>query len=104
MSYLPWKVIRERVYGRPECRIEDLKAITCTTDIQEGDGVEEVQRFWRVFETLDREQRCKYLRFTWGRRTLPVKVSDNQKILKHVLKFLDNEPKDSLPRSHTCFF
>ena len=55
---------------------EELKAITDVVEVNTQEGFDEVERFWRVFDTLTQEQRTLYLKFVWGRTRLPIDCSN----------------------------
>ncbi|CAF1248084.1 unnamed protein product [Rotaria sordida] len=66
-----------------------------------------IQRFWIVLgEMFDETQKKLFLRFVWGRTTLPRQDKDfTSKFRIQTIFPNDNQVADKmLPRSHTCFF
>ena len=59
--------------------------------------------FWEMFDSLDQEERKKYLKFVWGRAKIPSDTSILEE--KHEIVLLSSTKKvDSLPVAHTCYF
>ncbi|CAF4954046.1 unnamed protein product, partial [Rotaria socialis] len=65
-----------------------------------------VQRFWKVLsEMFNEEQKKLFLKFVWGRNTLPSRdeyFTENFSI--NLLMRDECEADKMLPRSHTCSF
>lgn len=80
--------------------MERLKSITVYSSCDENHEL--VQRFWRVFEAWNHEERGLYLKFIWGRNRLPVDLTKLEH--KHQFRFYSNMSETGYPQAHTCFF
>ena len=78
-------------------QLEDITFYTyCSHDS------EIIERFWRVFDTFTQEERKQYLRFVWGRTSIP---EDTSKIVhKHQIRLIENMSRTSYPKAHSRFF
>ncbi len=56
--------------------------------------------FWKVLTAMRQQERRLFLRFVWGRETLPSPLYWREEMV--VSKLLGKH--DELPQSHTCFF
>merc|ERR1712032_884664 len=59
-----------------------------------------VKYMWEALESFNHEQRGAFLRFVWGRSTLPITEEWDQPFKVKIAGRGD----DRLPCSHTCFF
>ena len=55
-----------------------------------------------MLEECTAEQRCKYLRYVWGRSRLPLTEADFEQ--QHCLSELYGGTDQSFPVAHTCSF
>mmetsp|Transcript_30833 Transcript_30833/g.69223 ORF Transcript_30833/g.69223 Transcript_30833/m.69223 type:complete len:1182 (-) Transcript_30833:197-3742(-) len=94
------------VCGRYEVDLDILKKNTEYDDDLPVDG-ETVQRFWRVLESFEHDERSAFLRFVWARSRLPATAADFVQKFK-IQAAVGEGPKQSpdawLPKAHTCFF
>jgi hypothetical protein len=58
-----------------------------------------VNLFWKVMESLTKEEQRGFIRFAWGRSRLPSKSEDFTMKMR-----LTSGGRAALPVSHTCFF
>jgi len=94
-----WRDLQERVCRVPEVDIENLKRHTTYKDCNVDNA--HVQRFWRVMEDLTQKQRRSFMRFVWGRSSLPTVEKWQHNFVVQLLAGTDD---GRLPVSHTCFF
>ncbi|UJR06751.1 hypothetical protein I4U23_011038 [Adineta vaga] len=97
--------LEEAVCGKGEIDIELLKRnTTYGGNFRLTSGC--IQHFWKVLSTkFTEEQKKLFLKFVWGRSTLPSR--DEEFISKFVINpyEITNGPIDgALPRAHTCGF
>lgn len=121
LSLFTWQELEKRVCGVADVDVNLLRQNTeYDEDLSPGD--EFVQRFWRVLESLEEEDKRAFLRFVWARSRLPVGAAQfHQKFKLQSLSPSSNrsgsEPlptanangnstwmDSQLPKSHTCFF
>lgn len=78
-------------------KLQDITSYTyCSSDH------EIVERFWRVFENFSQEERKQYLKFVWGRTSIP---EDSSQIAhKHQIRLIDNMSRSDYPEAHSRFF
>ena len=100
-SILNWMAIEKRICGDKVIDIDRLKSITKFPNCQNDHPI--VERFWRVFESFDDEERSLYLKFVWGRTRLPIAGLDSLSY-KHEVRLMTDMNKTSFPLAHTCFF
>ncbi|TNV74890.1 hypothetical protein FGO68_gene13970 [Halteria grandinella] len=100
LFFMTWQDVDMRSTGAKTVDISTLKSITIYDTCKEDSPV--VVMFWKVFATLNEDQRSKYLKFVWGRSRLPVNLDGLNR--KHCIEYFKSRAKDSLPISHTCFF
>jgi hypothetical protein len=100
LFFMTWQDVDMRATGAKTVDIDTLKSITIYDSCKVDSPV--VEMFWKVFATLNEEQRSKYLKFVWGRSRLPVSLEGLNR--KHCIEYFKSRAKDSLPISHTCFF
>jgi E3 ubiquitin-protein ligase HERC2 len=64
--------------------------------------------FWRVLQSFNQQERRLFLRFVWGRETLPAshewKKGDQMTISRFHCNDNTNNNDDPLPQASTCFF
>jgi len=94
-----WRDLQERVCGVPEVDLENLKRHTtyknCTsTNLHVG-------YMWEALESFTQKQRRSFLRFVWGRSSLPTVEKWERSFTVQLLSGTDDS---RLPCSHTCFF
>jgi E3 ubiquitin-protein ligase HECTD3 len=104
LMFLSWKNIEQKVCGAAQISVSDLKSIASYSNCNTKS--EYIKRFWRVFNNFNNSQRAAFIKFAWGRSSLP--LGDNLRKVKFVI-MLHSEKKYSnhdmmLPQSHTCFF
>jgi hypothetical protein len=97
--------LEEIVCGKAEIDLQLLANNTEYDDDVLPDG-EMVQRFWRVLESFNHDERASFLRFVWARSRLPNPEDFNQKF--KLQSAVGDGPKLNpdawLPKAHTCFF
>ncbi|EQC37076.1 hypothetical protein SDRG_05303 [Saprolegnia diclina VS20] len=95
-----------RICGRAEIDVTLLMAHTeYDEDVSADDAF--VQRFWRVLDGFSQDDRCAFLRFVSARSRLPMDqhgFTQKFKIQAASGEGMTQNPDDSLPKSHTCFF
>ncbi|CAF3581442.1 unnamed protein product [Rotaria sp. Silwood1] len=98
--------LEEAVCGKGEIDVLLLKRNTIyLSDYNENSP--HIQRFWTVLnEMFDEAQRKLFLRFVWGRSTLPRQDKDftSKFIIQTIFPDNNHETDQMLPRAHTCFF
>ncbi|RLN96816.1 hypothetical protein BBJ28_00012064 [Nothophytophthora sp. Chile5] len=120
MALLTWSELEKRMCGVAEV---DVKLLQANTEYDEelSASDEFIQRFWRVLESLESEDKRAFLRFVWARSRLPLGSAQfHQKFKIQALAssgtadggtssgggapsaggWMDSQ----LPKSHTCFF
>jgi E3 ubiquitin-protein ligase HERC1 len=93
--------IDNKVCGRPNISIEQLKKITRYGSYSETDFV--IQNFWKVMEEFTNDERSLYLKFVWGRSRLPAMTASMSTECVHKIN-KSSQSDEGLPVSHTCFF
>ncbi|RLN67201.1 hypothetical protein BBJ29_006242 [Phytophthora kernoviae] len=117
LALLTWSELEKRMCGVAEV---DVKLLQANTEYDEGLSVNDefIQRFWRVMESLESEDKRAFLRFVWARSRLP--QGSAQFHQKFKIQALASSGTDSstagvtpatggwmdsqMPKSHTCFF
>jgi len=94
-----WRDLQERVCGVAEVDLDNLKRHTtyknCTsTNVHVG-------YMWEALESFSQKQRRSFLRFVWGRSSLPTVDKWERNFTVQLLSGTDDT---RLPCSHTCFF
>lgn len=121
LSLFTWQELEKRVCGVANVDVSLLRRNTeYDEDVSPGD--EFVQRFWRVLESMEEEDKRAFLRFVWARSRLPVGAAQfHQKFKLQSLSPSSNRSgtesasttsasgnsawmDSQLPKSHTCFF
>lgn len=104
LSLFTWEELEVQVCGRPAMNVDLLERMTVYDGCQKSDP--HIVLFWKMLrERLDDEERCKFLRFVWGRSRLPLRAEEFERKLKiSRMHKSDAAPDDYLPISHTCFF
>ncbi|OWZ24114.1 HECT E3 ubiquitin ligase [Phytophthora megakarya] len=115
LALLTWTELEKRMCGVAEV---DVKLLQDNTEYDEelSPNDEFIQRFWRVLESLESEDRRAFLRFVWARSRLPLGSAQfHQKFKIQALAssgtgdgngatatcgWMDSQ----MPKSHTCFF
>lgn len=99
--------LHERIAGKRDIDIEYLKQHTFYDGINEDSPV--VKYFWDALRSFTNEQRSMFLRFVWGRSTLP--PSPEEFVEKFcITPMISNDMNDDisedqlLPHAHTCAF
>jgi hypothetical protein len=94
-----WRDLQERVCGVPEVDLDNLKRHTtykgCTSSNVH------VQYMWEALESFTQKQRRSFLRFVWGRSSLPTVEKWERSFTVQLVAGTDDS---RLPCSHTCFF
>ncbi|KAG6578154.1 putative HECT E3 ubiquitin ligase [Phytophthora cinnamomi] len=120
LELLTWTELEKRMCGVAEV---DVKLLQANTEYDEelSPNDEFIQRFWRVLESLESEDKRAFLRFVWARSRLPLGSAQfHQKFKIQALAssgtgdggssaggtttttggWMDSQ----MPKSHTCFF
>jgi hypothetical protein len=117
LALLTWTELEKRMCGVAEV---DVKLLQANTEYDEelSPTDEFIQRFWRVLEGLESEDKRAFLRFVWARSRLPLGSAQfHQKFKIQALAssgtgdgsasgggatagWMDSQ----MPKSHTCFF
>ena len=96
--------LQERISGKKDINIEYLKQNTEYDGYDESNPV--IKYFWDTLRSFTNEQRSSFLRFVWGRTTLPPTSEEfEEKML--VIRSEQESPANNdtaLPQSHTCTF
>lgn len=106
LSLLCWHELELRICGRSGIDIDLLEANTEYDDDVSPDDFF-IQSLWRVLRAFDENDKCAFLRFVWARTRLPLSSSEFHqkfKIQIAVGEGMTENPDNSLPKSHTCFF
>ena len=102
IALFTWKELQERISGKKDIDVEYLKQNT------EYDGFDEnhptIKYFWDTLRSFNNEQRSLFLRFAWGRTTLPPSSEEFEE--KFIIQRLETDAQEDLllPQSHTCSF
>ncbi|CEG36120.1 hect e3 ubiquitin [Plasmopara halstedii] len=118
LSLLTWTEFEKRMCGVSEI---DVKLLKDNTEYDEELSVNDefIQRFWRVLESFELEDKRAFLRFVWARSRLPSGSEQFQQKFK--IQALASSGSDGnsasstagtseqwmdsqMPKSHTCFF
>jgi hypothetical protein len=94
-----WRDLQERVCGVPEVDLENLKRHTTYKNC--ASSSEHVKFMWEALESFTQKQRHSFLRFVWGRSSLPTVERWERNFTVQLLSGTDDT---RLPCSHTCFF
>ena len=73
-DYLDSATLDVRCTGEKVVSVERLKSIT--TFPNNNADHEIIDRFWRVFESFNNQERQSYLKFVWGRSRLPANLDN----------------------------
>ncbi|KAL3661370.1 hypothetical protein V7S43_013573 [Phytophthora oleae] len=118
LALLTWSELEKRMCGVAEV---DVKLLQANTEYDEelSANDEFIQRFWRVLEGLESEDKRAFLRFVWARSRLPLGSAQfHQKFKIQALASSGTGDVGSsgstatnggwmdtqMPKSHTCFF
>eukprot|EP01138_Halocafeteria_seosinensis_P006927 gb/GECG01007085.1/.p1 GENE.gb/GECG01007085.1/~~gb/GECG01007085.1/.p1 ORF type:complete len:4254 (+),score=533.57 gb/GECG01007085.1/:1-12762(+) len=100
LQLLTWRELELMVCGDPAVDVALLKQNTVYSGFSAAEQEEYVERFWRVFESLSKEEQSSFIRFAWGRARLPKPENWNRPF-----KLMRRGGGDTdLPVSHACFF
>ncbi|CAF3541029.1 unnamed protein product [Rotaria sordida] len=104
MTLLTTSELEEAVCGKHQIDIALLKRNTQYNNSNLETPY--IQQFWKVLiEMFNDEQRKLFLKFVWGRNTLPNRDEDfGEKFSINLLMRNEYEADAMLPRSHTCSF
>lgn len=94
-----WKDLQERVCGAPEVDMDNLKRHTTYKNCTSASV--HVGYMWEALESFTKQQRRSFLRFVWGRSSLPTVEKWERNFTVQLLSGTDDS---RLPCSHTCFF
>jgi len=94
-----WRDLQERVCGVPEVDLENLKRHTTYKNC--ASSSEHVKFMWEALESFTQKHRRSFLRFVWGRSSLPTVEKWERNFTIQLLSGTDDS---RLPCSHTCFF
>lgn len=120
-SVFTWEELSVLVCGKEEI---DLALLRKCTTYGEGVDPQQIEYFWDALQSFSQDERKKYMRFVWGRSTMPTTAAEFER--KHKINLMDisrsyrtehgdEEEEDGydvdhrdvdtfLPVSHTCFF
>ncbi|EEY57541.1 HECT E3 ubiquitin ligase, putative [Phytophthora infestans T30-4] len=117
LALLTWNELEKRMCGVAEV---DVKLLQINTEYDEDLSMNDefIQRFWRVLESLEAEDKRAFLRFVWARSRLPLGSAQfHQKFKIQALASSGNGDANGsssgppggwmdsqMPKSHTCFF
>ncbi|KAG7384717.1 putative ATP-dependent RNA helicase ddx49 [Phytophthora pseudosyringae] len=117
LALLTWTELEKRMCGVAEV---DVKLLQANTEYDEelAPSDDFIQRFWRVLEGLEAEDKRAFLRFVWARSRLPLGSAQfHQKFKIQALASAGSGEGSSsssasaggwmdsqMPKSHTCFF
>ena len=88
------------ICGEKEFQLGILKDATEYQNYTLNDKI--IKDFWECLEKMSNENKCKYLKFVWGRTTLP---DPNINRFTHIIaKITFDQPDKRLPTSSTCYF
>jgi hypothetical protein len=96
LALFGWQQVRLLVTGKPFVDLVLLKAI-CNCSYRTEPRY---TWFWEVMEELTDDQRALFLRFVWGRETLPASRAE----VSQQFYLGDGSSIDTLPRAGTCGF
>lgn len=99
LSLFSWREVERLVCGARTVDVKVLREMCELSGYSKTDKT--IELFWEVMEEMSQEDRCKFIRFAWGRSTLPISKKDwgdKFKISKY------SGSPGSLPLAHTCFF
>ncbi|CAF4076194.1 unnamed protein product, partial [Rotaria sp. Silwood2] len=104
ITLLTTSELEEAVCGKSQIDVELLKRNTLYNNFHLEAPY--IQRFWKVLgEMFNEEQKKLFLKFVWGRNTLPSRDEDfTEKFSINILMKDECEADRTLPRSHTCSF
>merc|ERR1712100_189229 len=99
--------LQERIAGKRDIDIEYLKQHTMYDGISEDSPI--VKYFWDALRSFSNEHRSMFLRFVWGRSTLPASPEEFTEkfcITKMITDSVGSDLTDDqmLPHAHTCAF
>ena len=72
LNFAAWRTMETRCTGEKTVDVAKLKMITTFPNCDPNHEI--VDRFWRVFESMNDSQRTAYLKFVWGRSRLPIDI------------------------------
>ncbi|KAG7396086.1 hypothetical protein PHYBOEH_002788 [Phytophthora boehmeriae] len=116
LALLTWSELEKRMCGVAEV---DVKLLQANTEYDDGLSANDefIQRFWRVLESFESEDKRAFLRFVWARSRLPqgsAQFHQKFKIQALASSGTDNTSAGAtttggwmdsqMPKSHTCFF
>ncbi|CAE7292661.1 Herc2, partial [Symbiodinium pilosum] len=93
-----WQDLRRRVCGNVMVDLECLKQHTVYKNCADTDTP--IVFLWQVLEGFSQQQRRSFLRFVWGRSSLPGEFWERN----FTVQLLSGSNDSRLPSSHTCFF
>lgn len=105
VSIVTAKELEERIAGKLEIDVDYLKSNTEYYDFEEEAPV--IQYFWSALRSFTNEQRAMFLRFVWGRSTLPAtsdEFTEKFCIFRLTPTTFDISEDQMLPQAHTCSF
>ncbi|CAE8731219.1 unnamed protein product [Polarella glacialis] len=94
-----WQDLQERICGVKEVDVECLKRHTTYKNCTPS-GVH-VGYLWQALESFSQKERRSFLRFVWGRGSLPAAEKWERQF---TVQLLSDSDDSRLPCSHTCFF
>lgn len=102
LLFLNWNELEFRVCGRREIDIGLLRRNTIYLGLSPAD--ESVIAFWNVLESLTPAEKILFLRFVWGRSSLPAEAHFTQKFSLRAFQPASSNVNAFLPVSSTCTF
>jgi len=94
-----WQDLQERVCGAPEVDLENLKRHTQYRSCSSTN--KHVGYLWAALQSFTPKQQRSFLRFVWGRSSLPTVEKWEHNFTVHLVSCSDDS---RLPSSHTCVF
>jgi len=98
LRLLTWEELQSLVCGESHIDIDYLRSRTRYVNI--SDTAPEVKMLWTVLESMTMRERRGFLRFVWGRTSLPRPHEPD--FFFHIYPLPRPDPDESLPESRTC--
>lgn len=93
LDFLDWQTFDSRCTGEKIVSVDRLRSITRFPNNGSDHAI--IERFWRVFEAFNNEERQAYLKFVWGRSRLPIDLSNLSH--KHEVRLMNDMDKNAFP-------
>jgi hypothetical protein len=99
LSLFQWRELERLVCGSGSIDVTLLREATDYRGYSSDDAT--VRLFWETLESFSQDDRARFLKFVWGRTTLPLRVSEFSQRFRLERAGMDER---HLPVAHTCFF